>query len=247
MNQIGDLRCARAHITLVKSKMNALESEVHNCTLCKPKHLGIKMPFSPVYSFGDPAGKPVILIGLNPSRKEFEERKGKRFLSVSENANDRRASQQSYFERKPHTYFKNVGPFFDGPTKKKLGWSTDPWEKVGVLDLVKCVTVTKNGQWSELSDPQQDELIENCEDYLIKQLKIYSPRAVIPYGVDICKWFRAHDPQNTLSKKDPIEGYTTFKAIIDGGTFHGLYVPQRQGPHSKPEIEWVQKELARLL
>jgi len=226
--------------------MNALESEVHKCILCKPKYCEI-MPFPPVYSFGDPAGKPVILIGLNPSRKEFEAKKGKRFLSISENAEDRRACQLSYFERKPHTYFKNVVQFFEGAAKKKLGYKKIPWEKVGVLDLVKCATVIEEGQWSELSDGQQDELIENCERHLIKQLKLYSPRVVIPYGVDVCKWFRANDPQNSLSKKDPIDGYTTFKAIIEGETFHGLYVPQRQGPHSKPEIEWVQTELARLL
>jgi hypothetical protein len=205
------------------------------------------MPYPPVYSFGDPAGKPVILIGLNPSRKEFEEKKGKQFLSVCENTDDRRKNQLTYFERKLHTYFKNVEPFFEGPVKKKLGYTKVPWEKVGVLDLVKCATITEKGQWSKLGDPLKDEIVENCEDYLIKQLKLYSPLAVIPYGVDICKWFRAHDPQNTLRKKDPIDGYTTFKAIINGETFHGIYVPQRQGPHSKPEIEWVQKKLASLL
>jgi len=205
------------------------------------------MPYPPVYSFGDPAGKPVILIGLNPSRKEFEEKNGKRFLSINENANERRASQLSYFEREPHTYFKKVVPFFKGPVKKKLGYTNTPWEKVGVLDLVKCATVTKKGQWNKISDSQKDELVCNCKNYLIKQLKLYSPRVLIPYGVDVCKWFREHDPQNTLRKKDPIDGYSTFNATIDGETFHGLYVPQRQGNHSKPEIKWVQIELARLL
>jgi len=198
------------------------------------------MPYPPVYSFGDPAGKPVILIGLNPSRKEFEERKGKRFLSVSENANDRRSSQQSYFDRKLHTYFKNVGPFFDGPAKKKLRWTKTPWEKVGVLDLVKCATVTKDGQWNELRPSQKNDIIKECEGYLLKQLKLYRPRIVIPYGKSVCEWFEKYS-------NDSYEEYTTFEANIDGESIRGHFVPQRQGPHSKPEIEWVQKELALLL
>ena len=158
--------------------MNAVESKVHKCTLCKPKYSKI-MPYPPVYSFGDPAGKPVILIGLNPSRKEFEERKGKRFLSLSKSPDDRRSSQMTYFQRKPHTYFKNIVPFFDGPAKKKLGWTTAPWEKVGVLDLVKCVTENEKGQWSKLGDPQKDALIRNCRDYLFKQLRLYRARAAV--------------------------------------------------------------------
>lgn len=231
---------------IIQTQIEALEREVHSCETCKARY-SKTMPYPPVYSFGNPAGKPVLLIGLNPSRKEFEEKKGKRFLSISKNPDDRRLSQRTYFKRETHRYFKKVVPFFDGPVKTKLGYKETPWDMVGVLDLVKCVTVAKKGQWNDLSEPQKDEIIENCEGYLIKQLKLYSPKVVIPYGVAICKWFRAHDPQNSLSKKDRIDGYTTFKAIIGGETFHGLYVPQRQDPHSRPEIEWVKKELARLL
>lgn len=224
---------------IIRTQVDALEREVHACEMCKARPPTM-MPYPPVYSFGDPAGKPVILIGINPSRKEFEKKKGKRHLTISENPDDRRKSQLTYFKRKTHTYFKKVVPFFEGRVKKRLGWKKAPWEKVGVLDLVKCATITEDGQWNKLGKKQKDDIIKNCEGYLVKQLKLYNPRIVISYGVAVCEWF-------SKRSKDSYEEYTTFEANIDGESVRGHFVPQRQGSHSKPEIEWVQRKLASLL
>ena len=215
--------------------MHSLESEVHSCRRCKKKLSG-NMPYPPVYSFGDPNGKTVILVGINPSRKEFEEG----FLSTSKSIEDRRYSQLSYFDRSTTTYFAKVAPFFNGAVKGLLGWEKSPWEKIGVLDLVKCTTIGKNGQWSKMGKYLQDHILGNCEEFLIKQLRIYRPRILIPYGVPVCEWFAEH-----LST--PYYEYESFKVKLDGLLTQGIFIPQRQGNHSKPEIQWVQRELAAIL
>jgi len=194
------------------------------------------MPYYPVFSFGNPVGKPLILIGINPSKKEFEEG----FLSNSNRAEDRRISQLTYFEREPYNYFKKVEPFFGGPVKKVLGWKESPWEKVGTLDLIKCSTVKKNGQWNELTENQQRYFIANCESYLIRQLKMFKPDVVISYGVKVCEWFS--DYLNT-----PYYEYKSFTSKINDRTIRGIFIPQRQGNHSVPEIVWVQRKLKKII
>lgn len=224
---------------ILHAQASALMGEVHTCEKCNAKYSEI-MPYSPVYSFGDPAGKPVILIGLNPSQKEFEYRSGKQHLSTSNDINDRRLSQLTYFERQTHKYFKKVTPFFKGPVKDSLEWSETPWEKVGVLDLVKCATVINGGQWNKLDKQQKDFFIGNCAGYLIEQLRLYRPRVILPYGVDACIWF-----SEWLNIH--YEEYTSFEAKLEGESIRGIFIPQRQGKHSIPEIKWVQRELSHLL
>jgi len=215
--------------------MHSLESEVHSCRRCKKKLSG-NMPYPPVYSFGDPNGKTVILVGINPSRKEFEEG----FLSTSKSIEDRRHSQLSYFERSTYKYFSKIAPFFSGAVKGLLGWEKSPWEKVGVLDLVKCTTIRKDGQWNKMRQCQKDYILRNCEEFIIKQLRIYKPKIIIPYGVHVCEWLANH-------LNIPYDKYESFKVKLDRWLTQGIFIPQRQGDHSKPEIQWVQRELAAIL
>ena len=87
---------------------------------------------------------------------------------------------------------------------------------------------------------QKDYILRNCEDFIIKQLRIYKPKIIIPYGVYVCEWIANH-----LSI--PYDKYESFKVKLDRWLTQGIFIPQRQGNHSKPEIQWVQRELAAIL
>lgn len=215
--------------------LTSLEKEVHECTKCKEIFPQILL-YSPVYSFGDPRNKKIFLVGLNPSKKEYE----RGFLSDSRNLEERRKSQCEYFQGDVHTYFEKASVFFYGEVKNLLGWEESPWEKVGVLDLVKCVTERKDGQWNDVTRNQQRTIIHNCEPYLIKQLQTYKPEIILPYGVDVCK---------RLARKMKIQydEYEPFTGKINDLKFKGIFIPQRQVKHSKPEINWVQEKLRKLL
>ena len=215
--------------------MLAIEKEIHNCKRCR-ELAAVNFPYPPVYSFGNPSGKKIILVGINPSVKEFEGN----FLLDKEDVRERRHSQLHYFDKEPYNYFKKVTPFLEGPVKEKLGWKESPWERVGVLDLVKCATVKRGGQWNKLTKTQKQFIIKNCEDYLIQQLKLYLPKFFILYGVGVCEWF-----QGFLDIE--YEKYETFQTIFCNEPVRGIFIPQRQGYHSKPEILWVQDKLQKML
>ena len=70
-------------------------------------------PYPPVYSFGDPTNKTIILIGLNPSSQEFK----KGFLSDSSDLEKRRKSQLDYFQGNVYSYFNKARSFFDKDVK----------------------------------------------------------------------------------------------------------------------------------
>ena len=217
--------------------MKRLEKTVHSCTKCHAE-LGDYLDFTPVFSFGKPEDKQVFLVGLNPSRNEFL----KGHLSNDSDINVRRKTERRYFDNEEvYSYFQKVEPFFKGPAKKALEWKIKPWERIGVLDLVKCPTVKKNKQWTKLTPNEKGLFIKNCEGYLLKQLHNYNPKLVIAYGADVCKWFAA---------KLGLEDYTEYEhheGQLGNKTITVLFVKQRQGEHSLPEQLWVQEKIYSLL
>lgn len=191
----------------------------------------------PVYSFGDPAGKQIAVVGQNPSQAEYVSG----YLSKSSDIELRRQSQLTYFDRRHYPFFAELEKFFQGRVKELLGWASSPWDKVGYLDLVKCSTTAKNGgQWSKIPQRKQESLVRNCQVYLIAQLELYAPDIVIPYGADVGRWF-------SRQFNVPYEEFEDRKSQLNKRDVKLLFIPQRQGPHSKPEILWVRHKIASML
>lgn len=216
-----------------------LERKAHACMRCKQTSPDLReiILYPPVYSFGDPKSKEIIVVGLNPSRKEYDNN----FLLNSPDIVERRKFQLTYFERLEYKYFKKIEGFFEGKVKKKICWVNSPWEKVGYLDLVKCPTTPlKGGQWSKVPKKWRKELIKNCEGYLKEQLKLYKSKIILPYGVDVCKWFAKY--LNLEYKK-----FEAKRAQLNNREVCLLFIPQRQGPYSKPEISRVKERILKML
>jgi uracil-DNA glycosylase len=218
-----------------------LERKVHNCTKCKKEQILKRiLKYPPVYSFGDPSGKDFIVVGQNPSDKEYENN----ILKSDRGVARRRKSQLTYFERESiHPFFIEIRSFFEAEVKKRMGWVDSPWEKVGYLDLVKCPTRCPDGQWSKIGPKPQRLLIKNCGDYLKRQLAIYKPKMVLAYGADVGEWFK----EEYLNLDDEDLKYEDRRARLDNKDVHLLFVPQRQGPHSKPEIFWIRKKILGMI
>lgn len=170
--------------------LGELESIVHRCRRCRENKLTRDIiKYFPVFSFGDPRSKEVLIIGINPSHREYSDG----HLSSSPNINERMLSQLTYFDRDPYFFFRKLEMLFEGEVQKIIG--ENPWSKVAFLDLVKCVTVKRRrdgriGQWSALSSKEKQTLIRSCEGYLIKQLFLYKPKVIMLYGKDVCRWFK---------------------------------------------------------
>jgi len=214
--------------------MLELEQKIHNCIKCK-QVLGKAVRHYPVYAFGDPSGRPIVVVGLNPSDKEYEND----HLSSGPSLDVRHNTQLHYFDdpEKVHGFFHEVERFFQGEVKEKLQWEKSPSERVGYLDLVKCPTIPS---WTDLERAQQRQLVENCEGYLIEQLEQYTPKMIIAYGRDVGRWF---------AKKLGVE-YKPFEATsapLGKRHLHLLFVPQKQGPHSEPEILRIREEILKFL
>lgn len=219
--------------------LNELERQVHTCEKCKGEVSSCDLPYPPVYSFGNPQGKEIIVVGLNPSCREYTDGF---LLDGSHSIEERHQRQLEYFERRPYKFFDEIARFFQGEVKYKLRYDKTPWEKVGYLDLVKCPTRAKekNGQWSNISKEDQETLISNCKGYLLSQLKLYKPKIVMTYGAGVGRRF-------SKEFKIRYEEFEDSTAIVDGEKINIIFVPQRQGPHSKPEIIWVQNKILKAL
>jgi len=218
-----------------------LENEVHNCVKCKAEYTSV-ICFYPVYSFGNPSGKKIIVIGLNPSRQEYL----RGFLPDDYSVENRRYAQLKYFQRPYYmSFFGKIEDFFKGEIKAKLGYRRNVWEKVGYLDLVKCPTrIVKDGkgyQWSGLDDIQKDGIIDNCKDYLLRQLELYEPDLIIPYGQNICE--QIGEIFNVYPKK---HGVTEIR--LNSHKLNVLFLYQIQRPrHSDSEIEKIQSLILSLI
>jgi len=215
-----------------------LERRVHNCVKCTQMGLSEILSYPPVYSFGKPEGKKIMVVGLNPSSREYING----YLSHSQNIEERRQSQLTYFARRKYSYFNEIERFFGNEVKDKIGWVNSPWEKVGYSDLVKCPTTPSksSGQWSKISLRQQEILIRNCEEFLKEQLNLYKPKIILPYGSGVGRWFSKYMHVKYQAFEDE-------KAQLNNREVCLLFVPQRQGPHTKPEILWVQNKLLEIL
>jgi hypothetical protein len=113
-------------------RTSELERRVHNCNRCK-RTLRNVIKHCPVYSFGDPTGRGVIVVGLNPSDNEYESG----HLSKARSLALRHRSQLKYIGGKEvYKFFHELERFFAGELKQQLQWEKSPWERVGFLDLV---------------------------------------------------------------------------------------------------------------
>jgi uracil-DNA glycosylase len=124
--------------------------------------------------------------------------------------------------------------------KSVLNWEEIPWERVGYLDLVKCPTRIGKRQWTGLKPTQKERFVAHCEGYLKEQLKIYRPKILLVYGARVCKWFG--DYLNV-----DCEDFEDAPAQLNGEPVHVLFVQQRQGSQTKPEIDWVRKKILKML
>jgi len=188
-------------------------------------------------------GKKIIVIGLNPSTQEYE----KGFLPDDFSVEHRRFAQLKYFKRPYYKFFfGKIEDFFQGEIKIKLGYRRNVWEKVGYLDLVKCPTriVKKNEkaeQWSGLDYGQKNGIIDNCKGYLLKQLELYKPELIIPYGKNICE--QIGEIFNVFPKK-----YGISEIKINSHNLNVLFLYQIQGHrHSDSEISKIQSLILSLL
>jgi hypothetical protein len=222
-----------------------LEREVHSCTKCNQQQILKRiLKYPPVYSFGDPSRKDFIVIGQNPSDNEYKNSN----LSSSHSIVERRKSQLAYFTHRnsdPHSFFVEISGFFDDEVKERMGWVDSPWDEVGYLDLVKCPTRCSKGQWSRIGRKRQRLFIKNCEDYLKRQLTTYKPKMVLAYGADVGRWFgknyfRKHEDYEDLEYEDR-------RIRLNNKVAHLLFVPQGQGPHSKPELSWIRKKILKMI
>jgi hypothetical protein len=136
-----------------------------------------------------------------------------------------------------YDFFHEVERFFAGEVKDQLKWGRSPWEKVGCLDLVKCPTIPS---WTDLKSAQRHHLIENCKGYLEKQLEQYAPRIIIAYGRDVGKWFE----KKWRVQYKPFE---TAPMPLGNMEVQLLFVPQKQGSHSEPEILRIREKIVECL
>jgi len=224
---------------IIMSEMMLLQ-RVHHCKQCKVGTLENFVPkqYPPVYSFGDPKQKSIIVVSINPSSKEYEDR----YLSSSPEMNERIKSQMCYFHGAYYNrFFGNIEKFFYDEVKEMLQWIRNPWEKVGFLDLVKCVTKSEKGQWSKLDEECRMRIIKNCEGYLKEQISFYRPKIIIVYGKDVCKWFARQSGINYKQWENETVKWNNH-------TFSILFLYQlRQGLYTESQTLRVRRELRKIL
>lgn len=215
-----------------------LEMKIHQCVKCKKQGFSDILPYPPVCSFGKPEGKAILVIGQNPSGKEYESG----FLSQDVDIEKRRQSQLNYFERRNYLFFDELERFFEGAAKEKIGWTKSPWERIGYLDIVKCPTKALNGQgqWSKIPRKTQEMIVRNCQGYLMEQLDVYKPKAIVAYGADVGRWFSCLLNVAYEDFEDRVGKLAESKVNV-------LFISQRQGRHSKPEVIWVREKIVKIL
>ncbi len=186
-DRLGEWETGRLWIRGVT--MTNTEYSVHNCGKCHQKHPTMKK-YPPVFSFGALEQKPIWVVGINPAEAEYDGSNGSApYLSRSTDIEERRQSQLRYFDNKPYDFFQQIEKFFGGEVRDKVvDWKAKPWEKVGFVDLVKCVT--KDG-WSKLKPQDQRTLVDNCKPHLEHQLFEYRPwpKLIVAYGKPVREWF----------------------------------------------------------
>lgn len=220
--------------------LTEFEKTVHKCTKCKNQPYGYAIKYYPIISFGDPENKPLIVVGLNPSTREYKDG----YVSDSQSIEERHRTQMNYFKKKPYTFFKNLAKYFEKPVKQKLGWVSNPWEKVGYLDIVKCpvrVHPKARSQWGSLSKNERESIISECSPYLMLQLKHLNPKLVMAYGADVCRWFYPKYKQEIAFTVKQCNITQTDQSV------DVMLVPQTRGSHPVEVIEKVKTTIAERL
>jgi hypothetical protein len=227
--------------------MPTLPARILTCKRCRSGELGGFVYYSPVYSFGDPEGKKIIVVAHNPSTREFEdygEGQTRPYLINEGSVEERLKDQLTYFDRPYYeNFFKKIETFFEGENQSLLGWDRNCWEKVGFLDFTKCSTRTDKGQWRTLKPYLRAQMIENCEGYLLSQLELYKPRAILAYGALVGEWF---GDKYGVGYSNP-SASTIKTSYSDSVKLVFLYQRQGRQPHSLSEVTFVRSELARAL
>jgi len=211
--------------------LSILEEGIHKCDKCKNLPFGNVIKYFPIISFGNPENKQIIVVGLNPSNREYEDN----YVSNSHSIMERHTSQMRYFDKTPYTFFKHIMKYFENPVKSKLGWIKTPWEKVGYLDIVKCpvrIHAQARSQWGSLSKKERRDIISNCSQYLVNQLEIFKPKLIMAYGADVCRWF-----YTGYTSKDAFT--VTKSSILQDYDMMVILVPQTRGSHPKEIIDTI--------
>jgi len=218
---------------------HALMKEILNCTKCR-KSSALRKYFPndcpPVCCFGDPIDKKTFVVGINPLKAEYDSG------YLESNIEKALESQIKYFERREYKFFNEIARFFDNPEiKAKLRFTNSIWEKVGYLDLVKCVTAaSKDEQWNGLKISAKKKTIENCQGFLERQLGLYQPKLIVAYGKDVGMWFGVKDSGSEEF------GLISYPRKL-GFKYHAIYVSQRQGKHSRPEVNEIRAKIKEVL
>jgi len=227
----------------------ALLQKILSCKKCKEQSdLSKYFPRDclPVCSFGDPlddAGKPkkVFIVGINPSDAEYNGRRPHLKKSPKEEALKSQLKYFAEFFAERYGYFKKIEEFFnDKEINAKLGIeSENVWERIGYLDLVKCVTKSsKSTQWNGLKKSEKKKIVKNCQYFLKRQLSPYKPRLIVGYGKDVGVWFKEGKPPSYEEEFNFIVNPRRFEF-----QYQVIYVPQRQGKHSRPEVNEVKSKI----
>ena len=211
------------------SSLTELEHRVHTCTLCNMSDLKEVVKHYPIISFGNPNGKKLLIVGLNPSTREYEDN----YVSSSQDPEKRHNSQMNYFQHGYYGFFNKLEKFYHGEAKTALKWVKTPWEKVGFTDLAKCPTRNEKGQWTKIKTSQKRRIVANCQQYLVEQIDQIKPRAILAYGADACRWF--------------YPGYTQDDAFTTMKNKPVILVPQRQGGYPIQITQMIQQQIAEIL
>jgi len=195
----------------------------------------------PVCCFGDPfdkngGAKKVFVIGINPSEAEYTSG------YLENDPEGALESQLDYFDKEPYRFFIELARFFDdNEVKTRLNVERSIWDKVGCLDLVKCVTrTTKGKQWNDLRPSEKNTILKNCENFLEEQLSRYKPKLIVAYGKDVGKCFGIQ-----RSESEEFDFISNPRRLPF--RYRAIYVPQRQGKHSRPEVNEVKAKIREAL
>jgi uracil-DNA glycosylase len=218
-----------------------LMGEMLFCRKCKEQDdLAKLLPNDclPVCCFGDPIGKKIFVVGINPSKAEYDSG----FLE--KDIGKALESQLKYFDRREYRYFDELKRFFDEDLiRTKLGITRNLWDKVGYLDLVKCVTIAnKTEQWNGLKTSEKKKIVDNCQCFLEQQLNFYQPKLIVAYGKDVGVWFGGG---KDLSYEEEFSFILNPRRL--GFRYQVIYVPQRQGKHSWPEVNEIRTKIKESL
>lgn len=74
----------------------------------------------------------------------------------------------------------------------------------------------------------------------MEQLDLYKPKAIIAYGADVGRWF-------SCLLNVVYEDFENRVGNLAESKVNILFISQRQGPHSKPEVMCVREKIAKML